>query len=82
MKVEVVKKPVRLSKSNACWLQIQEQFFSLKDDECLKIKELGTREINSLRQQAYREEGARCFVRKENSKLVLYLYKRNKGGNN
>ncbi len=77
MKVEVVTRTARLSRSNPHWLQMREQFLSLEDGQCLKITELNAKEINTLRQRAYKEEGARCFTRKEAGKLVLYFYKRN-----
>ena len=79
MKIEVAKKPRRLSKSNAHWLEVSKSFFALQDDECLKIKGLTFKEINSLRQQAYREADARAFIRREGFRKepVLYLHKKN-----
>ena len=76
MKVEVVKKPSKLSKSNPNWLQISEELNALKPDECLKITGLTNKEIGSLRQQAYREAKARTFTRTEANEPVVYLYKR------
>ena len=76
MKVEVVKRPTKLSKSNSNWLEIAERFNALGMGNCLKVTGLTKTEIGSLRQQAYREAGARSFIRTEANDLVLYLYKR------
>ena len=76
MQIETIKRPARLSKSNAHWLQVAEQFEMLKPDECLRITGLTETEIASLRRQAYREVKVRAFVRLENDELVIYLYKR------
>ncbi len=76
MKVEVVKRPTRLSKSNSNWLQVVDKFHILEPSEVLRITGLSPKESNALRQQAYREDRARCFVRIENGKQVLYLYRR------
>jgi len=76
MNIELIPKPARLSKSNSNWLRCREQFLRLKDEECLKITGLNAAEMLPLRQQAYREEKARSFVRIEDGKPALYLYKR------
>lgn len=75
MKVETVKKPERLSKSNAHWLEIKDRFLALNQDNCLRITELTDREIKALRQYAYRDARAMTFLRTEGEELVLYLYK-------
>ena len=74
MEIEIIQKTYKLSKSNAHWEQCRNQFLNLKDNECLKITGLSKNEINTLRQIAYRERHARCFVRIEEKKSVLYLY--------
>lgn len=75
MKVEIVEKPSRLSKSNSKWLEISGKFHALSPEECLRITDLSKQELNAVRQQAYREVSARSFQRVESGKNVLYLYK-------
>lgn len=79
MKVKVIKRPIKLSKSNANWLQIADRFNKLNLGQCLKITGLTHREIGSLRREAYREVRLGTFFRLEANKPVLYLYKRGEG---
>ena len=75
MKIEVVEKPSRLGKSNIHWLNCLEQYHRLGVTESLRITGLNKTDIGALRQQAYREQKARSFVRIENGEPVLYLHK-------
>jgi hypothetical protein len=77
MKVEVVKKPTKPSRSNNHWLEVKDKLGLLKPDECLRITGLAPTEMNALKQYTYRAVKAKTFTRKENGEMVLYLCNRN-----
>ena len=75
MKVEVVKKLISPKYS-----ELVKQILSLEDDKALRITDITKKEANAIRQTLWRSVDARCRVVKENSEVVLYLYKKSKKG--
>ena len=72
IKVKIVALPAKAGGNK--WDKYIKQVLELKDGQALRITGIDAKEVNALRQRAYRAGKVRSKTIEENGKSVLYLY--------